>query len=1461
MMLKSPSTLLSIVAAVAMTFGLSTSTLHAQGSCNGDITGDGHVNGADLSIILGAWGTCSVAISSVTPLHGSLLGGTQITINGSNLSGTTAVEVGGVPCTNLQVLSPTMVRAITPPSAAGAAAIAIITGQGITVAPMQFLYVSVPTGVTLLEFDPDPTVVTDPNLRAAIVACGWPWRVLDNASNIEMLLVPAGTFTMGCSASNAYPCNADELAPNQVTLTNCFYLGKTEVTQAQWLAEMGSNPSSFVGFADSPLRPVEQVSWDMSQAFCVQNGLRLPTEAEWEFAYRAGTTTAFHNMPAFPNGTNDDNQLGSIGWYSSNNWPNGTKPVGGKYANALGLYDMSGNVLEWCQDWYDWYSLGSMTNPTGPTTGTRRVLRGGSWNTFPISCRASFRYSQSSNFSYLTIGFRVARDPYYEPPTITSVTPPTGSTLGGTSIKITGANLTGATSVTVGGVPATNVVVLSSTSITASTPAGTGVVSVAVTTPYGAAALPASFTYQFIPTWATVLEFAPDPEVVTDPVLLDEILACGLPWRVLDNASNIEMLLVPAGTFTMGCSASNSFGCEAGENPTHQVTLTNCFYLGTTEVTQAQWLAEMGNNPSYFVGQADSPSRPVERVSWNKIQPFCIQNALRLPTEAEWEYAYRAGTTTAFHSMPASANGTNDDNQLGSIAWFNGNAEGETHAVGGKSANALGLHDMAGNVVEWCQDWLGAYTPGSVANPTGPTTGTNRIVRGGFFWADSNFCRASMRTNTTPDTVSSFAGFRVARDPYFEPPTITSVSPPTGSVDGGTAIKITGTNLTGATIVTVGGVAATNVVVVSPTSIIALTPAGTGVVSVAVTTPDGTATLPEAFTYEFLPWATELEFDPDPTLVTDPNLVDAIVACGLPWRVQDNASGIEMVLIPAGTFMMGCSPGDTDCEPHESTAHQVTLTNCFYMSTTEVTQAQWTAEMGSNPSYFQPPSYTLDTSRPVEQVSWDMIQPFCTQNNLRLPTEAEWEYACRAGTTTERYGVLNDIAWYNQNWTNYGTQPVAGKLPNALGLYDTLGNVFEWCQDWYDTSYAPVSVTNPTGPATGIARVLRGGYWNFGAHWCRASNRNYEAPSGILFGFGFRVARDPYFAPPTITSVSPPTGSTLGGTSIKITGTNLTGATNVTVGGVAATNVVVVSSTSVTAVTPAGTGVVSVAVTTPDGTATLPASFTYEFILTWATVLDVLPDPEVVTDPILLDGLLACGLPWRVLDNATGIEMLLVPAGTFMMGCSASVSQGCYSNENPVHQVTLTNCYYLGRTEVTEAQWSATMGTGWFGGGGIPSAPRAYVTFYMAESFCTQTGLRLPTEAEWEYAYRAGTTTAFHSMPGFPNGTNDDNQLGSIAWYSANNSYWGPKPVASKFANALGMHDMSGNVWERCQDWLGSYAAGSVTNPIGPTSGTGHVTRGGSFSNVSGWARASQRGIVVDAISYANVGFRVARNP
>jgi formylglycine-generating enzyme required for sulfatase activity/serine/threonine protein kinase len=263
--------------------------------------------------------------------------------------------------------------------------------------------------------------------------------------------------------------------------------------------------------------------------------------------------------------------------------------------------------------------------------------------------------------------------------------------------------------------------------------------------------------------WGSILQADPSPSVVTDAALRDAIQKTGLPWRVRHRGSGIEMLLVPPGTFIMGCSPSNEDACLSDESPAHSVTITQAFYLGRYEVRQSEWQRVMGSNPSVFQGAGfpNSANRPVDTVSWASIQPFLTSTGLRLPSEAEWEYAYRAGTTTAFH------NNTSDVGQLASIAWFDANAGGQTHPVGLKAPNALGFHDMSGNVREWLGDFYSPtyYQVSPAVDPQGPMSGKGRVLRGGSLSYGANTCRASVRLANLPKYADGDRGFRVSMTP------------------------------------------------------------------------------------------------------------------------------------------------------------------------------------------------------------------------------------------------------------------------------------------------------------------------------------------------------------------------------------------------------------------------------------------------------------------------------------------------------------------------------------------------------------------------------------------------------------------------------------------------------------------------------------------------------------------------
>lgn len=223
----------------------------------------------------------------------------------------------------------------------------------------------------------------------------------------------------------------------------------------------------------------------------------------------------------------------------------------------------------------------------------------------------------------------------------------------------------------------------------------------------------------------------------------------------------LELKKIPAGTFTMG-SPEDEQG-RIDHEVQHRVTITKAYWMGVTEVTQAQWNAVMGGNPAFF---QKGDNYPVEQVSWKEARRFCekLNNdssierpegyCFDLPTEAQWEYSCRAGTTGACYG------------DLDEVAWYDSNSGGSTHPVAQKHPNLWGLYDMHGNVCEWCRDWWWWKTyQGNVTDPMGPTSGSNRVIRGGSWCSYTQYCRAASRIRDSPDFQYNFIGFRLALVP------------------------------------------------------------------------------------------------------------------------------------------------------------------------------------------------------------------------------------------------------------------------------------------------------------------------------------------------------------------------------------------------------------------------------------------------------------------------------------------------------------------------------------------------------------------------------------------------------------------------------------------------------------------------------------------------------------------------
>ena len=538
-----------------------------------------------------------------------------------------------------------------------------------------------------------------------------------NGVSFKMIEVEGGTFIMGASDGDTNAQN-NERPTHQVTLSG-FQIGETEVTQALWTAVMASNPSHFSGYYTEN-NPVEQVSWIDCQEFIAKlnqitgKHFRLPTEAEWEFAARGGNKSMGYKYSG-------SNIINEVAWYSSN----ATHEVATKAPNELGLYDMSGNVMEWCQDWYDSYSDGAQTNPCGPVSGIYRVARNSGWNSVEVYNRVSVRWWEDMTTTSHILGLRLALDEDNNSKFRLSETVLTVIKSNSETVDI----LNGSGSYTVMG---------DSECVTASVNGDMLMVageSVGTTTVH-----------------------------VTDnntgaAIVLTVIVASNEEVYTISGKS-FKMVAVKGGTFTMGATEEQGNDAKDNEKPAHQVTLSS-YWIGETEVTQELWLAVMGNNPS---SHNNGGSYPVEQVSWNDCQLFITKlNAItgknfRLPTEAEWEFAARGGVKSLFYKY----SGSNDYDE---VAWCFPNVSSSYNyrcprQVKNKKANELGLYDMSGNVSEWCQDWYGPYDSLWQLNPNGPSEGTSRVFRGGDYWSNPERCRVSNRNALSP-AESSGIGLRL----------------------------------------------------------------------------------------------------------------------------------------------------------------------------------------------------------------------------------------------------------------------------------------------------------------------------------------------------------------------------------------------------------------------------------------------------------------------------------------------------------------------------------------------------------------------------------------------------------------------------------------------------------------------------------------------------------------------------
>jgi formylglycine-generating enzyme required for sulfatase activity len=591
-----------------------------------------------------------------------------------------------------------------------------------------------------------------------------------------------------------------------------------------------------------------------------------------------------------------------------------------------------------------------------------------------------------------------------------------------------------------------------------------------------------------------------------------------------------RMRWIESGSFLMGSPEGEPerFG---DEGPQHRVTIEEGFWLFDTACTQALWQAVMGgDNPSSFTG-AD---RPVEQVSWHAAQGFVralneriAGLDLALPSEAQWEYACRAGTTTPF--------------SFGDVITREQVNYGGSTTVPVKSLppNAWGLYEMHGNVWEWVQDvWHKDYQ-GAPADGTAweAEAGASRVIRGGS-WSDyARHCRCACRGGYQPGYRNGFLGFRCARVQGREPgrpqdgaerANLARPGPRSGSgrVAPGSSRAAGSTVRPGADERIDDGERGAR--------LLRLDVAPNATTPLLRTTAFRIVSDHERLTVRQIKkpdWASAIGRDGFglwADIAIEPSEGDPVIQ-RLRW-------------IPPGRFVMGSPEGEPRRYGDEGPRREVCIDRGFWFFDTPCTQALWEALLGDNPSQF--PS----AQRPVEQVSWDDVQErFLPALNERipgfaLPSEAQWEHACRAGTETALYAgpieivgdanapALDPIAWYGGNssvgfelengversWLTdmqypsgrAGTHPVKGKEPNAWGLYDMLGNVWECVHDaWHENYEGAPGDSSVWEAASGADRVIRGGSWSDFARICRCAVRSRCRPDDRNGDLGFRCAR------------------------------------------------------------------------------------------------------------------------------------------------------------------------------------------------------------------------------------------------------------------------------------------------------------------------------------------------------------------
>ena len=609
------------------------------------------------------------------------------------------------------------------------------------------------------------------------------------------------------------------------------------------------------------------------------------------------------------------------------------------------------------------------------------------------------------------------------------------------------------------------------------------------------------------------------------------------------NSLGVKMVLIPPGEFLMGSTdeqVATAFKVaeevkadqitkdriQQGERPQHRVVITKPFLMGVTEITIGQFkkfsatgyqteaekaaiAAKASQPPPATPGQVQTGSStpiptylspgyivydnsPAAAITWNDAVAYCKwlseqeKATYRLPTEAEWEYACRAGATTQYSFA-------DDVALLEQHGWYNQNAGNKSHPVGTRWANDFGLHDMHGNLYEWCHDFYAEkwYEQSPTDDPQGPSSGSYRVMRSGAAYSNASACRSATRFRSMPSSRTFYEGFRIVR-------VLEGRKNELQSQIANLKSQMPNSKL--------------------PAPLPAKAPFDA-----------------KAARAHQEAWAGHL---------------------GVSVEISNSAGG-RCRLIPPGEFIMGSTQQEMEFwqkqEPKPKTRegmvaevpqHQVRITKPFYAGIHEVTIREfrefaratgfkpggpgfklvggaWTAHADCT---WENPGWQPDPEEPVTCIGLADAQAFCQwlsrkeQRSWRLPTEAEWEYMARAGSTTAFWNG-DELTPQMARTSNVvpGLAKVGSFPANPLGLFDIHGNVWERTGDWFDAkAYQRGPLDDPQGPTKGTLSVDRGGGWYHGIHHARSANRGFSDPNNRVSDKGFRIVSDITAAPPAI---------------------------------------------------------------------------------------------------------------------------------------------------------------------------------------------------------------------------------------------------------------------------------------------------------------------------------------------------------